>query len=556
MSIKLEASDDTVVLYLKQLWNNNNLTIPQTNIVLTKTTNENNSINENNSKIINVTSCDTILVTELVADPKTDLVVESEEELKSDPKTDLVVESEEELKSEPKTDLVVELEDDNLPHINSANPEQVEPLELNTADKNQFQKQIKDNLNKIKEIGYRVYHNIELEKEVNLITNTVTNSDINQVYDFKVGTLLKRKSLIGNISRCVVFPKYKAGDSTNPENFRYLVNHHNTIKILDRIWCADLITKCGKNLPDRKIYKSALVKAFNGSIVDVAIKNTNSIDQVVLVDIKKAFDSLDWNVLEELLIANLTRKINKDTAEKLVSDYMIILKNRELYYNNNRIEISKGIPTGLPSSNVVFTLALEEILTRWFITHTNEFNINIDFIINVYVDDIYMRILKIDKSSLIVASLIQHLESYKLSVNKKKSKADEKLVINQILNKLCSTDYYLGIPFTRDIKLYGDLILSELNKKIKLSWIDIYDILSDNKPSDRKLSINGFLNYKLRPFASATEDFDKHFIKKFVFDNYIKEPKRIRDMQLKQIQYAFVVLASIAIISISILLYR
>ena len=36
-------------------------------------------------------------------------------------------------------------------------------------------------------------------------------------------------------------------------------------------------------------------------IIDVAIENTETIDSVVLLDITRAFDSLEWDILENLL---------------------------------------------------------------------------------------------------------------------------------------------------------------------------------------------------------------------------------------------------------------
>mgnify|MGYP000303315703 CR=1 FL=1 len=131
-----------------------------------------------------------------------------------------------------------------------------EILISNRENKKIFKKNVRENLNKIREIGFRAYKNIGLEKEVNLIVKSVTDNEINQVYNFKVSDDFNRRNIMKDISRCTIFPKYKSGDVTKPENFRYLVNHHNTIKILDRMWCSEVVTKCGNNLPSRMIFKS------------------------------------------------------------------------------------------------------------------------------------------------------------------------------------------------------------------------------------------------------------------------------------------------------------
>lgn len=588
ISVQLEASDNQVVAYLNKLWNDDRRLVPNN-----KTEVQTKSIIQQliDAEILNVS----VKPEEQKAEPKCDDYFTSSNSIEflSDKQNQDTIETNENkiMESQDKLNInsiqtdYIEVENENNEKSNSITIqldntlkntnndkncseatddimqveqvdqlEQVEQIVLDTGDKNKFRKQVKENLNKIREIGFRVYHNIDLEKEVNLITSNVTNNDINKVYDFRVGTHFTRKSLMSDISRCIVFPKYKSGDITKPENFRYLVNHHNSVKILDRIWCSELITKCGTNLPDKSIYKSTLVKAFNGSIISVASENTKSIDNVVMVDIMKAFDSLDWDILEDLLMSNLTRKINKESAAELVLQYMTILKNRELYYNNIRVDVSKGISTGLPSSNLVFTLAIEEILYRWFIK--SGFVNNKDFIINVYVDDIFMKIINVEKASEIVNSLIDHLQGYKLFVNKEKTKADTKLKISGLTNILSTSDYYLGIPFTREIKLYGQLILNELNKKIKVTWLDVYDILSEEESSTKKSCIYGFLNYKLRPLhVNTEEEFNKEFIIKFVYQNFAKESNMQRNTQIKLLQQTFVTVVVLLSV-VSVVLYN
>jgi hypothetical protein len=274
-------------------------------------------------------------------------------------------------------------------------------------------------------------------------------------------------------------------------------------------------------LPDKNIYKANLVKAFNGSIIDTAIENTKTIDSVVLLDISKAFDSLEWDVLEELLQTNLSRKTSLEKAKELVEQYMTIIKNRKLYYNNNLVSISKGISTGLPSSNLVFTLVLEEILFRWFSRYN--FKNNEDFIMSIYVDDIYLKILQKQEANKIVQSLIKFLELYKLNINISKSRVCPNLKVD-LPNKLTITDFYLGIPFTRDIELYGKLILSDFQKnKLNLSWIEIYNNLCKKESDDNTKKIIGYFNYKLKPLLKNDDDLNsKDILKEFIFNNYVK----------------------------------
>lgn len=611
ISVQLEASNDHVVSYLKKLWNNpivsssvnekeekslgSTQSQPQTQSIIQQLIDakiinsavwenvcENSSEpkNINNTDTTNTTNCDESLPVpkerdESIESTQSTLSTLDKTESQEKSNVNLIQSDYIEISGEKPLDPIkiqLEISTENQEIVTCSNAdcltnssdmqvgqveqtEQVEQIELDTGDKTKFRKQVKDNLSKIREIGFRVYHNVGLEKEVNLVTSTVTSNDINKVFDFKTGTAFTRKSLMGDVSRCIIFPKYKSGDPTKPENFRYLVNHHNTVKILDRIWCSELITKCGTNLPDRTIYKSTLVKAFNGSIITTASENTKSFDNVVMIDIMKAFDSLDWDILEDLLMSNLTRKTNKETAGELVTQYMTILKNRELYYNNIRVEVSKGIPTGLPSSNLVFTLGIEEILFRWFAK--SGYSNNKDFKLNVYVDDIYMKITNVTNASEIVNGLITHLENFKLNVNKDKTKADKRLNISGLSNYIEPSDYYLGIPFTRDVKLYGQLILAELNKKHNVTWLNVFDILSEEESSIEKSSIYGFLNYKLRPFFENTvndnKEFNSEFIKNFVYEHYAKEPVKQRDTRIKQLQQVLItIVVVLSAISIAI----
>jgi hypothetical protein len=394
----------------------------------------------------------------------------------------------------------------------------------------QFKEKVKSNLQALRDVGFRVYHNITLEKEVNLQPKTVTDDDILKVHEYKVGNYFTRKQLMTNIAKCTVFPKYKSGLVSEPSNFRYLVNHHNTIKILDRLWVLETMEKIGENIPDPDIYKSNLVKNFSDNIINTAIANTLSLDSIILLDIKRAFDSLEWEILEELLLANITRKTNADTAKDLVSQYMVILKNRELYYNNILINISKGIPTGLPSSNLVFTLAFEEIIFRWM--NTYGYKNNREFMLNIYVDDIFIKMINLLKTKEVVCSLIDYLAIYKLFVNMEKSKASDNLLIYNnfdtmyfgITTELKETDYYLGIPFTRNKKLYGELILKEFQtKKFNMNWNTIYNKLSSDNDETTSI-IFGFMNYKLKPIMNNNGmSNNKEIVSKFINDTYIKK---------------------------------
>jgi hypothetical protein len=559
MSNQIETSDENVINYLKKLWNSDLLTQEKNTSSISSTdqlkqskiqklidskliNSINNTQNLPDQNMVSEKMDSTNLPDQNIVSEKMDSTNLPDQNMVSEkmdstnlPDQNIVSEKmdstnlpDQNMVSEkmdstnlPDQNMVSEkMDSTNLPDQNVTD-EDLMNIQINMKDKKEFKKDVKANLKAIREIGFRVYHNIGLEKEVNLQTDTVTNQDLEKVYYYKIGSELTRKSLMTDISKSTIFPKYKSGEKDKPENYRYLVNHHNSVKILDRLWCLDLLLKIKNNLPDGEIYKASLFSNYSKSVIDVAMENTQSIDSVILLDVQKAFDSMEWNHLEDLLLSNLKRKTTEENAFELVNQYMTILKNRELYYNDKLVEVSKGIPTGLPSSNLVFTIVMEEIIHRWFIN--TKFQNNVEFKIMVYVDDIYLKMLQIDKTQMVVNSLIDFLAIYNLKINKEKCRADPSLPVN-IPNKLKTSDYYLGIPFTRDIKLYGRLILNEFQKnKINMSWNEIYEELVNQNDQEVIGKIVGFFNYKLRPFINMDETDSTITIKiaRFIHNNYI-----------------------------------
>lgn len=400
---------------------------------------------------------------------------------------------------------------DNKVNDNQVNDNQVNDNKVKPIIKNLDINTLKSSLYELRKIGFWVYNDQRFESELNLKPKKVTTRDIKNVVAFNFSDQLTKEQLLKNISRCTIIPKYKYGDSSSPTSFRYLINHHNVIKIIDRLWCKSVINRIGDNKPNPEIFIASMIS--NQCVAQApSISNTMSHDNVVLLDIQRAFDSLEWNVIQDLLISNLTRKINYNEAVIYVNSYLTVIKNRKVYYNNKLITIEKGIPTGLPSSALVFGLCMEEIIYRWMndtktVFGPREKYVNKqDFILNIYVDDIYLKIININKTNEIVYSLIDYLNSYNLYVNIPKCKADSKL--NLRLNKLEPTDFYLGIPFTRDIKLYKKLILDEFNKRNLLndSWSDIYYRIMYGNPSTNKYKTTyGYMVYKLKPLMINAE---------------------------------------------------
>jgi len=369
---------------------------------------------------------------------------------------------------------------------------------------------IKKNINNLKKIGFTFYNNNNNNEQP--INKIIFRKELEYILKFKNGTLLIRNKIMKKICNCDIFTKPKENIINSAADYRYIINHHNTIKILDRILYYEILQKCNNNLPNPNIFiisfntiKNNNLNNYNNTLSVIADKNTLSMKNVLLLDLERAYDSLNWNVIENLLYYNLKRKMNILYANEFTQQYMTILTNRIIKYKNTPIKVFKGVPTGLPTSTLIFTFIIEEIIIRWM--NDNNFINNKDFIINIYIDDIYIKFLNISKIDKIISSLIIYLTRYNFNINFNKSKIDKKLYnfsnITQQFKILNEKDLYLGIPFTRNYKLYNKIILENLYKKHKLNynWKHIYNIIIDTNHKYYK-KIFGFMNYKLKPLLN------------------------------------------------------
>jgi hypothetical protein len=354
-------------------------------------------------------------------------------------------------------------------------------------------------------------------ENINIVIKNITDKDITDVFNYRKLTNIEKKYNIKQFSNCNVVPKYKSGDIDEPKNFRYVMVHHNVIKIIDRLWCIELLHKCGNNLPDNNIFKSYLINPNFSEISNQAIANTEDLNNKVIIDIKKAFDSMEWYIVYKLLLINLTRKINKTEAEKFVEQYFIILKNRNIYYKDKLIKVSKGLPVGLPSSTIVFQFVFEEIILRWLYHNKNFVN---QFKINIFVDDTLFDFLSNNNINFIIISFIDFIKPYGLDINKNKFKISPNIYNGNVGTLLTDSDFYLGIPFTRDIQLYGFLVLKSFQEKYNntITWTGIYKYIEKNNKISN--SILGFFIFKLK-LLIKNRTVNKTTILNFIKEHYI-----------------------------------
>jgi hypothetical protein len=404
------------------------------------------------------------------------------------------------------------------------------------SSQDNFYNDIKSKIKLLKPIGVNCYNKNDVEDKlkVNIYNVLKKKRQLSNIYNYIKADLNDKKKLLQKYNKVKFFSKIKdkSEDKNDPTNYRFMCDHKDEVKIIDKLFVYTIRTKF-PNIIDTDIFKAG--DQYNISCIELATNNTKDIKYVVLLDLAKAFDSISWEFLEELLLQSLIRNntlnIELDEIVLLVDEYLLILKNRDFYYRKNKINVYCGISQGFPSSSFIFTLFFQEIVYIWLKNNILIFKINVDFILSIYVDDVYIKILNLVLANEIVESLTLILEKYGLIINKKKSKADPILQIDY-LEELTDKDIYLGIPFTRDIFNYKTITLKEYKKKHdckKLNintWEDIYTYIIDKDTNKKILNhLFGYLTYKLKPLISYHNGSNckctKNLIISFIQHNFI-----------------------------------
>lgn len=407
-----------------------------------------------------------------------------------------------------------------------------------TASLENFIKDVKSKKISLNSIGRNAYNPNDPESKLYINVSTVPNKTLENVFNYINANYTEKKIYIQEFNNVSFFEKKKDTSlDNNINNFRFMCQHTDYIKLIDKLFVNKVKILCGNDLINNNIFKSENLKFKNlefENCLEVATKNTETLDNGISIDIQKAFDSVDWYLLKILLLKSLSKKVNHDIAISLVEEYFLILTNRNFYYKDDKINVKKGVSQGLPSSNFIFTLFFQEIVNEWI--EENNFIIDVDFTLNIFVDDVYIKIINHNNPSHIVESFINILAKYKLYVNKQKSKTDPKLNISY-LGELTINDLYLGIPFTRNLQEYVKIIINEYikrhRKKNIKSWNVMYYKLT-NDESKIKNHLFGFLLYKLKPIIESE---NKIKYKKFTRENilsFIKDKLITEDLTLKE----------------------
>ena len=305
----------------------------------------------------------------------------------------------------------------------------------------------------------------------------------------------------------ILYARHKSGDKNIPSNNRYLQKHSEVLKIIDRILLSICIT-LSISLFDNNLFISPLENNFTKGCLEHAIENTKTKEKVVCLDIKDAFNSVKHCILYTSLIRLLSKKVTKSLAKIITDEYFLILVNRECYYEDIKINIGIGVPQGLSSSNFMFSVIIWNVLQDF---KKDKCMYLFYLFMKIYVDDFYIKFYHYcEQNKMYLDNLVKILNIYNLQLNVSKSCADIKLKLNY--PNIGENTLYLGIPFTRDIKTYINIILDDFNKKKnnlfnkQCNWLDIYLILKNKTLYHR--NIMGFLSYKLKPFNQENNILD------------------------------------------------
>ena len=352
------------------------------------------------------------------------------------------------------------------------------------------------------------YNTIDRDSIIN--KDNITNELLIDIYEYIRGNT----NIIYKYNKTKLYSKPKKQNPKEPSDYRYLTDHHDFIKIIDRIFIYFNKILVDKQYIDTDIF---IVK-----ILDIDIKNfsyyadinTQSKNRVLCLDFSNAFDNVEWYRLYDHMINFYKKSMSFVLAEALTNFYFPILQNRIFYFYSYdyKIEVKKGISQGFPSSNLIFTIFMIQIIDEWM----HKINLKIkDYLdMNIYIDDIFIRFKKYDKkNNYILNKLIKEFELNDIKINNKKCFGDKKLNLNFKYRQIKDNDFYLGIPFTRNNK-YFDYIMNNFREKyeikkiymkeynkynIEYSWNNFIDIIKNNKEEIK--IITGFLRYKLKPLT-------------------------------------------------------
>lgn len=89
--------------------------------------------------------------------------------------------------------------------------------------------------------------------------------------------------------------------------------------------------------------------------------DVNKADAVVFMDIAKGYDCLDLDILKDMVV----KYVNDEIVEKLLLNWIILIKNLNYVINGERIKRTRGVAMGLSLSPIVFIFYVDICLMKF-----------------------------------------------------------------------------------------------------------------------------------------------------------------------------------------------
>lgn len=178
-----------------------------------------------------------------------------------------------------------------------------------------------------KKIEY-IYSNEKNYRDSIINIKYFTPKKILMIYNYLLETDINKKILmLKKINVVCLYPKHKKDNINDITNYRFLTQHSEKLKLIDRIFVDILLDITPKEMIDTNIFKAQLIGKNNllDTCCNITSKNTETIDNVVLLDVSKAFDSVEWNILYQYMNNHISKFINIDLSRSIIDEYFIIL---------------------------------------------------------------------------------------------------------------------------------------------------------------------------------------------------------------------------------------
>ena len=277
-----------------------------------------------------------------------------------------------------------------------------------------------------------------------------------KIKDTIVDWLTKRK-LPKYVLKSEVFLLAKKGSTTLLEDTRTIAISSFLLKVIEKVLNKKL-TAIWDQIDRRQIGFRPRCGIIPGTIrVLEWIRAREKDDVIAFYDLRKAFDSIEWNLIESQL---KYFKVDEATIEWA----MYIITNTTLYYKGKKIRRGKGVPQGSIISPILFNVAMDKLVKKIVEDPRTD--------AIIYADDLVTKTKKGMANCILWA--FEYGKSIGLQLNPKKSmylstatkKEDSQMQRIKISKGRCYT--HLGL----DIKINGLSIAISLIRRIKKNEID------------------------------------------------------------------------------------